>query len=82
VAYVKTGDTVRLIGVPANVPEGDAALPTKARFQQCLGREFVIAGFNEIGWAELEIHSVTGSEGETIWVEPEFLELLSKEPTT
>jgi hypothetical protein len=38
----------------------------------------VIAGFNEIGWAELEIQSVTESEGETIWVEPEFLELVSK----
>lgn len=68
----------RLTGIPANVPEGDVALPTKARFLQCLGREFVIAGFNEIGWAELEIQSVTGSEGETIWVEPEFLELVSK----
>ena len=69
---------VRLIGIPDSLPDGDATLPTKARFQQCLGRAFVIASFNEIGWAELEIKSVTGSEGETIWVEPEFLELVSK----
>jgi hypothetical protein len=75
---VKIGDTVRLTSVPADVPEGDADLPTKKRFQQCLGHVFVIAGFNEIGWAELEITSVTGSVGETIWVEPEFLELVSK----
>jgi hypothetical protein len=27
--------------------------------------------------AELEIQSVTGSIGETIWVEPEFLEVVS-----
>ncbi|MGB7556170.1 MAG: hypothetical protein WBM04_17500 [Candidatus Korobacteraceae bacterium] len=75
---MKTGDTVRLIGVPADVPEGDAALPTRQRFEQCVGHVFVIAGFNEIGMAELIIESVTGSVGETIWVEPNFLELLSK----
>jgi len=28
--------------------------------------------------AELDIESVTGSVGETIWVEPRFLELISK----
>jgi hypothetical protein len=75
---VKIGDTVRLIGVPADVPVGDSALPTKKRFEQCLGHVFVITAFNEIGWAEIEITSVTGSVGETIWVEPEFLELVSK----
>ncbi len=75
---MKTGDPVRLIGVPAGVPEGDAALPTRQRFEQCLGHMFVITGFNEIGMAELIIESVTGSIGETIWVEPDFLELLSK----
>jgi hypothetical protein len=35
-------------------------------------------GFNEIGWAELHIESVTNSRGEKIWVEPEFLEPASK----
>jgi hypothetical protein len=74
---VKTGDTVRLIGFPADIPEGDADLPTRQRFEQCVGRVFVIAGFNEIGWAEIEIASVTGSVGETIWVETEFLEPFS-----
>lgn len=43
-----------------------------------LGREFGIAGFNEIGMAEIGIESVTGSVGETIWIEPQFLELVSK----
>jgi len=27
--------------------------------------------------AEIEIQSVTGSIGETIWIEPKFLELVS-----
>ncbi len=38
----------------------------------------MIAGFNDIAWAEIEITPVTGSVGETIWIEPEFLELVSK----
>jgi hypothetical protein len=69
---------VRLIGTPDHLPKGDAGLPTPATFEKCLRREFVISGFNEIGWAELDIESVTGSLGETIWVEPEFLVLVSK----
>lgn len=40
--------------------------------------EFVIAGFNEVGMAEIGIESVTGSVGETIWVEPTFLQLISR----
>ena len=74
---MKIGDKVRLVGIPAGVPEGDSDLPTKKRFEQCLGRVFEIIGFNEIGWAEIEITPVTGSPGEALWVEPEFLELVS-----
>jgi len=72
------GDRVRLISLPPDLPVGDANLPTKATFEKCVGREFVIAEFNEAGMAELGIESVTGSVGETIWVEPRFLELISK----
>jgi len=70
---MKTGDKVRLIAIPANLPEGDADLPTKAIFNQCLEQDFVIQGFNEIGWAEIEIAAVTETVGETIWVETDCL---------
>jgi hypothetical protein len=40
-------------------------------------REFVIAGFNRNGMADLGIQSVTGSAGEKIWIEQRFLELIS-----
>jgi hypothetical protein len=70
------GDMVRLAAIPPNLPKGDTRLPTRAIFQKCLGHQFVIVEFNEIGWAGLGITSVTGSAGETIWVEPEFLELI------
>jgi hypothetical protein len=38
------------------------------------GPVFLIAGFNDLGMAELNIQAVTGRVGETIWVEPDFLE--------
>ena len=75
---VQVGDAVRLVSVPPDIPKGDADLPTQATFQRCVGHEFVIAGFNEIGWAEIDIESFTGRLGETIWVEPDSLELVSK----
>jgi hypothetical protein len=71
------GSTVRLIDVPDGL-EDYPDFPTKSTFEKCVGHEFVIAGFNDVGMAELEIRSVTGSVGETIWVEPRFLELISK----
>jgi hypothetical protein len=76
-AYVKIGSRVRLIGIPDGL-EDYPDLPTKPTFEKCMGREFVIAGFNEVGMAELGIQSVTGSEGEKIWVETQFLELVPK----
>jgi len=71
------GTHVRLICVPGGL-EDYPDFPTKSTFERCVGQEFVIAGFNEVGMAELEIESVTGSVGETIWVEPCFLEIISK----
>ena len=73
---MKVGDRVRLVGVPPDLPRGDADLPTIETFQKCVGHTFVIADFNEIGWAEINIGSVTGRMLETIWVEPEFLQLV------
>ena len=72
------GDNVRLTAIPPGLPVGKADLPTKAIFEKCLGHEFKVVGFNDRGLAELPIESVTGSMGGTIWVEPEFLEILSK----
>jgi hypothetical protein len=72
---MKIGSKVRLIGVPDGL-EDYPEFPTKSTFEKCVGHEFVVAGFNEVGWAELGIESVTGSVGETIWAEPKFLEEL------
>jgi hypothetical protein len=52
-------------------------METRALFERCLDTEFVIEAFNEIGWAELRVERITGSVGETIWVEPQYLRVLS-----
>jgi hypothetical protein len=73
---MKVGSKVRVIGIPEGL-EDYPDFPTKSTFTKCIGREFVIAEFNEVGMAELDISSVNGSIGETIWIEPQFLELIS-----
>jgi hypothetical protein len=73
---MKVGSKVCLIGTPPGLDDYPDS-PTKSTFEKCVGHEFVIAGFNELGMAELDIESVTGSVGETIWIETRFLEMIS-----
>lgn len=73
---MKVGSKVRVIGIPDGL-EDYPNLPTKFTFIKCVGREFLVAGFPEGGMAELDISSVNGSVGETIWIELQFLELIS-----
>ncbi len=72
---MRVGSRVKLIGVPNGLPE-QPDLPTRAVFAKCLGHEFLIAGLNDLGMAELIVESVTHSVGETIWVESVCLEVL------
>lgn len=44
--------------MPENLPAGDVDPPTQAVFEKCDGHDFTVAGFNEVGWAELIIESV------------------------
>ena len=53
---MKIGSKVRVIGIPDGL-EDYPDFPTKSTFIKCVGREFVIAGFNERGMAELDISS-------------------------
>jgi hypothetical protein len=73
---MRVGSKVRVTGIPEGL-EDYPDFPTKSTFSKCVGREFVVAGFNEVGMAELCIESVTGSSGEKIWIESQFLELIS-----
>lgn len=74
---VKIGDCVRLVGIPDKLPPDDepGALGTNSLFQRCLGRVFPVVGFNELGFAELEVGEVNGQPPymDSIWVEPRCL---------
>jgi hypothetical protein len=54
-------------------------LRTKSIFELCLGRTFPIAGFQG-PLIELEVGEVAGepSYAHSIWIEPEFLEAVSR----
>ncbi|HEX3741663.1 MAG TPA: hypothetical protein VHV29_18340 [Terriglobales bacterium] len=73
---MKLGDQVRIIGMPDGLEESPD-FSTRSTFEKCLGHEFVVASFNQFGMAELEIQSITGNFGESIWVEPKFLQVIS-----
>jgi hypothetical protein len=75
---MKAGDTVKLIGIPPNLPD-DEDLNTRTLFEKCLGRSFVIVEVKSIEdlpypLAELHVGHVLGNESwqQTIWVEPEY----------
>jgi hypothetical protein len=54
---MRVGSKVRVIGIPDGL-EDYPDFPSKSTFIKCVGREFIIAGFNEVGMAELDISSV------------------------
>ena len=69
---MRVGDRVRLIGVPPDVED----LATKSTFQKCLGHEFTVTVINKIGFAELQIESITGTSDDKIYVPPRFLKII------
>ena len=74
---LQVGDKVRLLRVPSDVQDVPG-MNTREVFSQCVGTVFPIVAFNEIGWAELSVECVTGSVGETLWVEPVHLEAVEE----
>jgi hypothetical protein len=78
---VKKGDRVRVIAIPADLPE-DERMQTRALFEQCVGRTFSIASIKEVEGLpypliQLDVGEVNGHAPylETIWIEPQYLEL-------
>ena len=75
---LKIGDEVRVVKVPPRLQEGE--MGTKTLFDLCLDRIFPIVGFQG-DWIELEVGRVVGQKPfiETIWIEPQFVELVQPE---
>jgi hypothetical protein len=88
----KVGDRVRIVEIPEDLkaPAYDAKhdtqkpkLRTAKLFRFCLGRGFTVRGFGKYGHVELEVdedRQVRKAFGKfnTIWIEPEFLKLVSR----
>ena len=82
-ASVRIGDKVRLIGVPPNIHDGER-LQTRPLFEKCLGQTFTVAGLETVEGlpyqlVRLDVGHILGQAPylETIWVEPEYLELVA-----
>jgi hypothetical protein len=78
---VKVGDKVKIIEIPAGL-KNDKDLQTRSLFERCLGESFVITELVSADGlshqlVQLDVGHVVGRSPylETIWVEPEFLEI-------
>ena len=85
---MKAGDTVTLIGIPANLQD-DEELHTRTLFQKCLGQSFVIAAvesFEGVPFplARIDVGHILDKPSweHTIWVEQEYLRPVAAPPTT
>ena len=82
----RTGDGVRVSDVPAGFkdPEygDDLEMRTGELFRFCVGRKFVIRGFGRYGHIELQVDDDPAVKKKfglnSIWIEPTFLELVTK----
>ena len=72
---LKIGDCVRVASTPRYLVD-DRVMNTKSVFEMCVGKLFTVKGFYH-GWIELSVGEVTGKQFETIYIEPECLELVS-----
>ena len=75
---MKTGDMIRVLRVPDSVTDSPE-FATRSTLQQCVGRVFPIMGLNELGMLELHVGAVVGKRSymESIWIEPECVELVT-----
>lgn len=71
---------MRVIGIPPDARD-DAELQTRALFEKCLGKVFVIDGFEHVEGLpcellRLDVGHVVGKASymETIWVEAQYVE--------
>ena len=82
---MKVGDTVRLRAIPPGVKDGEE-LQTRILFENCVGKTFPIVSLDAVAGlpyrlVRLDVGHVLGEPTylETIWVEPEYMQLENPE---
>lgn len=80
---MRVGDKVGLTAIPPDVHD-DEKLQTRRLFELCLGQIFTVAGLKTVEGlphplVQLDVGHVIGKASylETIWVEPDYLQLES-----
>ena len=89
---IEVGDRVRIERMPPDVEarsDEDDEMRTKEVFRQCVGRVFRVRGvgtnsiYEDTGHVELWVHNGDDCDdvaaADTIWVEPEYLEIVTDE---
>ena len=66
----RVGDVVRVAAIPPDLDDS-AGIGTPEVFRRAVGRTFRVEGIGEYGHLEL-----IESAHDTIWIEPEFVELV------
>ena len=85
---MKVGSKIRLVRVPSAVKD-DGEFKTRTMLSKCVGRIFTIKGFQDeegmtatLGsqncWLELDMGEAIPGSTDTIWVEPDCVELLRR----
>lgn len=72
---MKPGDLVRVVAIPPHLP---GSAETGLVFERCVGRTFPIIDMTAHGHIEIEVGEVMGVAASlhSIWIEPEYLELV------
>ena len=79
---MKVGDRVRIVQIPKGLKD-DGDFKTKTVFTKCLGKFFKVDGFQH-ELIELNVGRVLNKPSymETIYIEPEFLEVVASRPSS
>jgi len=75
----KLGEKVTVVGLPpiSFAPGVKDELGTKKLFRSMLGKVYTVRGFDKYGNIELQPKRLN-----TVWIEPEFLKLRARKPTS
>ena len=83
---MRIGDKVRLTVIPPDAKD-DGEFNTLTLFRNCLGKIFTVQGFQSVEGLpypliQLDVGDIVGVENymESIYVEPEYLEVLASDP--
>lgn len=73
----RIGDVIRVTHVPPQV-QRDGPRDTRSVFKRAVGKTFVVQGFGRYGHVELDVSKIRKLD--TIWIEPDCVELFRRRP--